>query len=58
MAVDHATEGADVVRIAFETGGFFLNDRGMWNFSEQGSHKLTQLRQVLARAWVVNDRAV
>lgn len=27
--VDHAAEGVDVVRIAFETGGIFLNDRGM-----------------------------
>ncbi|MFF8423122.1 hypothetical protein [Streptomyces sp. NPDC015680] len=34
LPVDHAAEGADVVRIAFETGGFFLNDRGMWDFSE------------------------
>ncbi|MEU4507205.1 hypothetical protein [Streptomyces sp. NPDC024089] len=32
--VDHATESADAVRIAFETGGFFPNDRGMWDFSE------------------------
>ncbi|MER8087838.1 hypothetical protein ACIO6T_37200 [Streptomyces sp. NPDC087532] len=32
--VDHAAEGIDVVRIAFETGRIFLNDRGMWDFGE------------------------
>ncbi|MFF3733366.1 hypothetical protein ACFYXM_24380 [Streptomyces sp. NPDC002476] len=31
---DHAAEGADVVRAAFDTGGIFLNDRGRWDFSE------------------------
>jgi hypothetical protein len=31
--VNHAAEGIDVVRGAFQDGGFFLNDRGMWDFS-------------------------
>ncbi|MFG2629956.1 hypothetical protein [Streptomyces sp. NPDC048473] len=32
--INHTAEGIDVVRIAFATGGLFLNDRGMWDFSE------------------------
>ncbi|MFI5753114.1 hypothetical protein ACIBBE_46630 [Streptomyces sp. NPDC051644] len=32
--VDHAAEDIDVVRIAFDMGAIFLNDRGMWDFSE------------------------
>jgi hypothetical protein len=31
--VDHATEGIEVLRNAFQDGGFFLNDRGMWDFA-------------------------
>lgn len=30
--VNHAAEGIDVVRIAFQDGAIFLNDRGMWDF--------------------------
>ena len=31
--MNHAAEGIDVVRSAFQDGSFFLNDRGMWDFA-------------------------
>ena len=34
--VDHAAEGIEVVRTVFQDGGFFLNDRDMWDFGEDG----------------------
>ncbi|MET8816435.1 hypothetical protein ABZW47_31095 [Streptomyces sp. NPDC004549] len=32
--LDHAAEGFDVVRSAFEDGSLILNDRGMWAFPD------------------------
>ncbi|WP_046249559.1 hypothetical protein [Streptomyces sp. MBT28] len=32
--MDHATEGVDVVRNAFQDGAFFLNNRDMWEYAE------------------------
>lgn len=34
---DHAAEGIEVVRNAFQDGSFFLNDRGMWDFAGDAS---------------------
>ncbi|MEU1091463.1 hypothetical protein ACFYPN_31975 [Streptomyces sp. NPDC005576] len=35
-SIDHASEGADVVRSAFQMEELILNDRDMWDFSEYG----------------------
>ena len=32
--IDHAAEGADVVREAFAAGAIFLNDRARWDFGD------------------------
>lgn len=34
--MDHAAEGIEVVRSVFQDGGFYLNDRGMWDFDREG----------------------
>lgn len=36
--IDHAADGADVAREAFQAGAIFLNDRTMWDFGGEEQH--------------------